>query len=141
MRGDLAASRDCAEAAVDFAERLGDAASLGPALATLAMVDFLCGRGLDHRTIERAAALEPEIERVRMVEARPAWLHALLLSWSDDLERAQTILERLRRGWSAVTRELRRSFSTTSRGSFSAAATGAAPTALRDGATPRKAAR
>jgi DNA-binding CsgD family transcriptional regulator len=95
MDCNLPASRSHARAAVDLAERLGDPDALAPALATLAMVECLLGQGLGGAVIERAAALEPQIERLGIVELRPSWLHAILLYWADDLERARSILERL----------------------------------------------
>jgi DNA-binding CsgD family transcriptional regulator len=96
MDCDLLASEGHARTAVDLAEQLGDADSLAPSLATLAFVACLRGRGLAHAMIERAVALEGQIGRVGIVEVRPSWIHALLLFWADDLERAQSILERLR---------------------------------------------
>ncbi len=95
MDGDLRTSRMHAQAAVDLAERLGDGDSLAPSLATLAMVKFLLGRGLDRAMIERAVALEPQIKRLGIMSVRPSWLQAMLLYWADDIERSRSILERL----------------------------------------------
>ncbi|HEX9599540.1 MAG TPA: AAA family ATPase [Gaiellaceae bacterium] len=85
-----------ARAAVRLAERLGDRALLGQALADEAWSELLLGRGLQAALVERACALERWMEGVPVV-MRPSSYLALMLGQVDDLNGALAGYEELRR--------------------------------------------
>lgn len=74
--------------ALELAEAAADRALTAEALAYCALMDFLCGKGLDWDKVERSLALE-DPDRVVSLERRPSTMAALLLLWIDRIEEAR----------------------------------------------------
>jgi DNA-binding CsgD family transcriptional regulator len=90
--GNLRAARFHAQRAVALGERVGDSRHLASALATFAFMEFVAGKGLDVQLIERAVSLESE---EHVIITTPRWIHGMLLEWSGELRRAETLLAKL----------------------------------------------
>jgi DNA-binding CsgD family transcriptional regulator len=93
--GDFSALEAPAKRALARAERLGDPALLGEALAVSAIADFLLGRGVDDR-IDRALELEDRDSQIP-VHRRPSLIASHLDFYSGQLERASERFRLLRR--------------------------------------------
>jgi DNA-binding CsgD family transcriptional regulator len=93
--GDLAAAEAHARAALELAERFGKPAALAGALADVAFIETLRGRGVPTTLIERALDLESGDEW-RSVLGRPAWIQGMLLEWTGDRDGARSTLQTLR---------------------------------------------
>jgi DNA-binding CsgD family transcriptional regulator len=78
-----------AHRALELAKRIGDEALLAEALGYCAMLDFLCGRGLDRDKVARAVELE-EPDRLVPVERRPSTMAALLALYDGRHDEART---------------------------------------------------
>jgi DNA-binding CsgD family transcriptional regulator len=90
--GNFAAGERHARAAVADAEAVGDDGALADALAVLTMADFLAGRGLDRRRLERALDLE-DAAMPRSFMMRPSVIHGMLQLWTGELDGACDTLE------------------------------------------------
>ncbi len=88
----LTEARVHARTAVELAERGGDSAQLANALADLALMDFVAGKGFEPALIDRAIQLEPA-PLANLTSVR--WVHALLLEWTGENRRARSVLENL----------------------------------------------
>jgi DNA-binding CsgD family transcriptional regulator/tetratricopeptide (TPR) repeat protein len=82
-----------ARTAVELAERVGDSAHLANALADLALMDFVAGKGFVPALIDRAIQLE-YAPLANLTSVR--WIQALLLEWTGENRRARSVLENLR---------------------------------------------
>ena len=96
MSGDLEAAARHARSAVAYAEELGTAPILERALANVALLEFLQGRGVDHALLDRALALEAQ-SAGRHVIGGPSWLLAMLHMWTGQLDAARALLNALHR--------------------------------------------
>ena len=96
MSGDLEAAARHARSAADLAENLGDASVLARALANVALLEFLQGRGVDRALLDRALALEAKSASLRII-GQPSWLLAMLHVWTGELDAARTLLNALHR--------------------------------------------
>jgi DNA-binding CsgD family transcriptional regulator len=74
--------------ALELAEAVADRALTAEALAYCALMDFLCGKGLDWDKVERSLELE-DPDRVVSLERRPSTMAALLLLWVDRISDAR----------------------------------------------------
>jgi DNA-binding CsgD family transcriptional regulator len=81
--------------AVALAEAGGDTGVLGLALAYCAMFDFLCGRRVDWRAVERSLKLE-DAERIVPLHLRPSAVVACLVLYVGRLRDARRRLEAVR---------------------------------------------
>ncbi len=81
--------------AVELTEQLGDPALEAEALAVMARLDVLLGRGLDETKLNRALQLEDPHRQVAM-QLRPSKIAGDLLLYVGQLERSVQILERER---------------------------------------------
>ena len=95
----LPAAERHARAAVELAERLGDAALRAASLAGLALLRFNAGEAGALLLAERAHALAEEAGEAGS-PAAAAFSLAHVLVWTPDVERARALLERLNRDWS-----------------------------------------
>jgi DNA-binding CsgD family transcriptional regulator/TolA-binding protein len=92
--GRFAEASAAAGSALASAERLGDPALLGQALASVTITDFALGRGLDERRLSQALALhDPDVRAPG--ELRPAHIASFLCRWTGQLPRARMLLDRL----------------------------------------------
>lgn len=96
MSGELEAAAKHARSASDLAESLGDSSILARALANVALLEFLLGRGVDRALLDRALALEGESVNLRII-GQPSWLLAMLQVWTDEPEAARMNLNALHR--------------------------------------------
>jgi DNA-binding CsgD family transcriptional regulator len=96
--GDVRDAVPHARAALEAAEAVGSPHLLVPAFATVAMVDFLVGRGLRTDLLERATALDAGDDRPGTPSAfLPVELiWGVLLKWADEFAQARDHLERVR---------------------------------------------
>ena len=85
---DTATALTHARAALDLAERHGDASLLAGALSHVAFLDTIAGHGVALPVIERALALG-HAPRWSQILGRPDWVHGMLLGWSGDLHAAK----------------------------------------------------
>lgn len=97
--GDVREALSHAYAALEASERVGSARLLVPALAGVAMVDFLVGNGLRGDLIDRATALEPNLPTG---PSDPGFLPTDLvwgglLKWADDFDGARARFRALHR--------------------------------------------
>jgi tetratricopeptide (TPR) repeat protein len=83
-----------ARTALRLAETLGDPALVAGALAHVAFLESLRGRGIAMRTIERAVQLEHSPGWSQIL-GRPDWTHALLLQWAGLLRRSRDRFQEL----------------------------------------------
>ena len=92
--GRFAEASAATASALEGAERLGDPALLGQALASVLITDFALGRGLDERRLSQALALhDPDVRAPG--ELRPAHIASFLCRWTGQLPRARMLLDRL----------------------------------------------
>lgn len=96
MSGDLEAAAKHACSASDLAEGLGDSSILARALANVALLEFLLGRGVDRALLDRALALEAESVSLRII-GQPSWLLAMLQVWTGEFDAARMNLNALHR--------------------------------------------
>jgi ATP/maltotriose-dependent transcriptional regulator MalT len=93
-RMDFASARAHAHRALELAERAGSRAVTAEALAHCAMMDFLCGCGVDWDMVERSLELE-DPDPLQLVVRRPSTLAAFLLLYagrhSEARERAHAV--------------------------------------------------
>ena len=97
--GDFDGADPHADRALALAEEAGDPALLAEALAARAMVDFLIGRGIDWRLVDRALALEGD-GRAAPLYLRPSSIAACLKLWTgrvDEAHQELTAMQRLAR--------------------------------------------
>jgi DNA-binding CsgD family transcriptional regulator len=87
------AQRSAAEA-VELAESSADPSTLADALRTLAETRSAIGLGLSLDILDRAIALEDEIETF-LVADLPSFVFAATLEYADELERSRAVFERL----------------------------------------------
>lgn len=80
--------------ALELAERIEDRGLIAQALAHCAMLDFLCGEGVDWEKVERSLALEEADPRVPL-HRRPSVLAASLLLYVGDHAEARKRLRAL----------------------------------------------
>jgi DNA-binding CsgD family transcriptional regulator len=85
-----------ARTALALAETLRDPALLAGALSHVAFLESLAGRGLALDTSRRAVAIG-KAPTWSQILGRPDWIHALLLTWDDDLPAARQQFEALHR--------------------------------------------
>jgi DNA-binding CsgD family transcriptional regulator len=90
--GNLGSARFHAQKAVALGERVGDSRHLASALATVAFMEFVAGKGLDVQLIERAVRLE---SKEHVLITTPRWIHGMLLEWTGELRRAESLLANL----------------------------------------------
>ena len=84
------------EEAVAKASALGPSPLLSQALSMRAMVAFMSGRGLDTASMQRALDLEDDAVPIPLA-LRPSAQHALLMSWTGELEKARHAIAAMRR--------------------------------------------
>lgn len=82
--------------AVAKASALGPSPLLSQALSMRAMIAFMSGRGLDTASMQRALDLEDDAVPMPLA-LRPSAQHALLMSWTGELEKARHALASIRR--------------------------------------------
>ena len=97
MREDLPAAAEHARAAVDFADRIGDASAKMMALGNQGLIDAVLGREEGRTALERGVELERALEPGSGVvgprlAAAPSMLIATALTWSDEFESARSTL-------------------------------------------------
>ena len=92
VAGDLDGALEHARAGAELAERAGDPETLAPALAILAMTEFIVAHGVRWELLERAVALEPP-RALPLNRAR--WIFAMLLELTCEFGRSRTMLESL----------------------------------------------
>jgi DNA-binding CsgD family transcriptional regulator len=85
-----------AEAAVANAEQLGNPGLISQALGVRAMLGFLRGDGVDEASMQRALDLE-DPTLFAPIALRPSLLHALLLDWTGQHERAYSEMRAIQR--------------------------------------------
>jgi DNA-binding CsgD family transcriptional regulator len=86
-----------ASAAVQLAERTGDPAVLAPALAEAAVVARYCGRGDWRKLIDRAVAVERQIESPAPLATLPTMVRALIyLAVGDDVDSTRAFAHEVR---------------------------------------------
>ncbi len=85
--GDLVGAERHGRAAAAYAEAAGDNGMLADALAVLTMSEFLAGRGLDQKRLDRALSLEDPL-MARSWIMRPRVIHGLLQLWTGELDGA-----------------------------------------------------
>ncbi len=90
--GNLASARFHAQRSVALAERVGEPRYVASALATHAFMEFIAGKWLDVQLIERAVSLESEEHELM---TSPRWIHGMLLEWTGELRRAESLLASL----------------------------------------------
>jgi DNA-binding CsgD family transcriptional regulator len=95
VAGDFARARVHARRALELAEPLGAGGGLAEALAVSAMVEFLCGAGLDEPKVERALELEAPDRQVT-AQIRPSLIAGYLLLYEGRLRESVQILGALR---------------------------------------------
>jgi DNA-binding CsgD family transcriptional regulator/tetratricopeptide (TPR) repeat protein len=95
VMGDFPAILEHAHRALELAERAGNSALLGEALAVVAVADCMLGHGIDEEKVERALALEDPNRQVP-VAFRPSLIAGCLAIYAGRLERSEGILSRLR---------------------------------------------
>jgi DNA-binding CsgD family transcriptional regulator len=96
MSGDLAAAARHARSALDLAEESGEAMTLAPLLANVALLEFLRGGGVDRAVLDRALALEANSADMGGTIG-PSWILATLCLWTGELDGARTTLNALQR--------------------------------------------
>jgi DNA-binding CsgD family transcriptional regulator len=84
--------------ALERAEAIGDGPLVANALAVCAIFDYLCGRGVDWRKVERSLALE-DPDSINPVLWRPSAIAGCLHLWVGHLSEAR---ERLTAVWSTA---------------------------------------
>lgn len=90
--GDFARAEPLTLHALALAERLGHDGLAAEALALVARLDFVMGRGLDTAKLDRALDLEDPHRQVTL-QLRPSVVAASLLLYSGELERSVRMLE------------------------------------------------
>jgi DNA-binding CsgD family transcriptional regulator/tetratricopeptide (TPR) repeat protein len=93
--GDFAGAMPHGRRALWLAEQVEDSALLAEALAMVARLDFVMGRGLDAAALDRALELQDPHRQVPL-QLRPGKIAGDLLVYAGQLERALEILERER---------------------------------------------
>ena len=94
MSGDLeAAARHALLCCPTSPRTLVTRRSSREALANVALLEFLLGRGVDRALLDRALALEAESVSLRII-GQPSWLLAMLQVWTGELDAARTNVER-----------------------------------------------
>jgi DNA-binding CsgD family transcriptional regulator len=93
--GDLGSSIQHVTVAAELAERAGTRGILAQALASLTILRFLSGQGLDDRMLERALSLD-DGAHTSPWEPRPRFVAALLLLWTIRLDEARGAFSALR---------------------------------------------
>jgi len=93
--GDFIGAESHTRRAVELTEQLGDGPLHAVALAVMARLDVLLGRGLDGEMLARALALEDPNRQVPM-PLRPSKIAGDLFLYVGELERSVRILERER---------------------------------------------
>jgi DNA-binding CsgD family transcriptional regulator len=93
--GDIPAQAAHAQAAVELAERVGDQGLLASALANSVLAEFYLNRPLDRARLEHALTLEDPDRRLLM-PMRPSLIAGVLEFFSDNLDRAASLLSGLR---------------------------------------------
>ncbi len=93
--GDLGSSIQHVTVAAELAERAGTGGTLAEALASLTILRFLSGHGLDDRMLERALSLD-DGAHTGPWEPRPRFVAALLLLWTIRLDEARDAFSTLR---------------------------------------------
>src|SRR6202000_1020733 len=81
------------QAAVERAERSGDAGMLAQTLALSGLTAFAAGEGIQEDVMARAVALESQADAVTSYYIPSSSLGVQLL-WSDQLSRARPLLQR-----------------------------------------------
>ena len=87
-------AREHAQRALARAEEVGDRLGAGQALAHCAMMDFLCGGGVDWDKVQRSLELDDHSARVALVR-RPSTLAAFLLLYVGRHEEARERIQAL----------------------------------------------
>ena len=95
LSGNVAEAAEHARAAVDQAERDGQPSALAEASAVAGSIDFMLGKGVPGDLMDRAVEMETW-RRTRPTLKQPSVAMGILLKWSDDYERAHSLLERAR---------------------------------------------
>jgi DNA-binding CsgD family transcriptional regulator len=99
-QGDVAGAEPHARAALELAKQIGDPTVLASALADMAFFETVLGRGIPTELIERALALEVEVDwrpfLGHLGRVRPLWIQGMLLAWAGDLEASRATLAALR---------------------------------------------
>lgn len=93
--GDFARAEPHTYRALALAERLGQDALIAEALALVARLDFVLGRGLDTDKLNRALQLEDPHRQVAL-QLRPSVVAASLLLYAGQLARSVQMLEKER---------------------------------------------
>lgn len=96
LAGDVGASADQAKRALEQAVRHGEPGLIAEATSVAGSIDFLLGRGVPGDLMERAVEMETW-RRPRPTMKQPSVALGILLKWSDDYERAHSLLDRARR--------------------------------------------
>lgn len=94
--GDVREAAEHARASLRLAEANGGEAGLAEPLAATAMVDFLLGKGIRSKMIDRAVALEQPRPDVP-IEWQPTMMLGMMLKWAGDLATARHHFDRLHR--------------------------------------------
>jgi DNA-binding CsgD family transcriptional regulator len=93
-----------AEEAVVNAELLGNPGLISQALGVRVMLGFLRGDGVDEASMQRSLALD-DPTLFAPITLRPTLLHALLLDWTGQLERAYSEMRAIQRRCTEVGEE------------------------------------
>jgi hypothetical protein len=91
----LAEGAEHMHAALPLAEARGDEGLLAEVLASVTIVDFLAGRGLDEQRLHRALAKE-DVTRRTPTPSRPSTIRGAAMSWMGRPTEALASLEGLR---------------------------------------------
>jgi DNA-binding CsgD family transcriptional regulator len=90
FRGDLAASERHARAALQLAEELQDPRVMAEAFQAYPFVEFLLGRGVDRKMLDRGVALEGHMEgEFKSHVLRASHVMAQLLKYTDRLDESR----------------------------------------------------
>lgn len=81
-------------AALRLAEELGDERTLVRVLGALVWLDAFLGSPTDDELLRRALELRERVPDLPLADD-PRWAHANVLAWTDEPERARTLLETL----------------------------------------------
>jgi len=92
----MLAANPHAQAALAYAEQLGQPALLAQALGVMAMTDFLIGRGVDEEKLQRALELEDPTRRVS-AQHQVRLIYGLILMLTGRLDEARQMFRALRR--------------------------------------------
>jgi DNA-binding CsgD family transcriptional regulator len=96
FRGDLEASEEHARSALRLAEQLQDPRAMAEAFQAYPFVEFLLGRGVDRKMLDRGLALEGHLSDVFISHViRSSFVLGQLLKYTDALDEARETFDEL----------------------------------------------